>query len=133
MRETWTFHSAGSLLFGPNACQQLGDVAGRLGARRFLLVTDPVILRTGVMERVRLPLNDSGVIVEVFSGGEPEPSVPAADACIECARGHEPPDCLGQFERGCRAEFNCRGGSIRRECRQQWHRRTTGRRDLRHR
>ena len=27
MRETWTFHSAGQLLFGPNASRQLGDVA----------------------------------------------------------------------------------------------------------
>ena len=32
MRETWTFHSAGQLLFGRNAVKQLGDVATRLRA-----------------------------------------------------------------------------------------------------
>ena len=30
MPETWTFHSAGQLLFGRNAARQLGDVARRL-------------------------------------------------------------------------------------------------------
>ena len=33
MRETWTFHTAGQLLFGRNAVRQLGEVARRLGAR----------------------------------------------------------------------------------------------------
>ncbi len=45
MRETWTFHSAGQLLFGPNASRQLGDVTARLRVRRLLLVTDAVLLR----------------------------------------------------------------------------------------
>jgi alcohol dehydrogenase len=95
MRETWTFHSAGSLLFGPNACQQLGEVAARLGARRMLVVTDPVLLKAGLFERVRLPLSDAGVIVEVFSGGEPEPSLKAAEACIAMARSFKPDALLG--------------------------------------
>src|SRR5262245_23954622 len=95
MRETWTFHSAGMLLFGPNACNQLGNVAGRLGARRLLVVTDPVLLRAGRFERVRLPLSDSGVVIELFSGGEPEPSLSAADSCITCAREFRPDAVLG--------------------------------------
>jgi alcohol dehydrogenase class IV len=95
MRETWTFHSAGTLLFGFNACNDLGDVAGRLGARRLLIVTDSILLRAGLHERVRLPLSEAGVIVEVFSGGEPEPSLKAAEACIACAREFRPDALLG--------------------------------------
>ncbi len=95
MRETWTFHSAGTLLFGFNACEQLGDVANRLGARRLLIVTDPVLLQAGFFERVRLPLSDAGVMVDVFSGGEPEPSLKAADACIAHARDFKPDALLG--------------------------------------
>ena len=53
MRETWTFHSAGQLIFGRNACLQLGEVAGRLKARRILIVTDPILEKTGVLPRVR--------------------------------------------------------------------------------
>src|SRR5262249_4091354 len=66
MRETWTFHSAGQLLFGRNASRQLGEVASRLGARRVLIVTDPILTKTGLVERVRAPLVESGVTVEVF-------------------------------------------------------------------
>src|SRR5437868_10478508 len=79
MRETWTFHSAGQLLFGRNAVRQLGEVAGRLGARRVLIVTDPVLTKTGLAERVRASLAEAGVVVETFSGGEPEPSLRAAE------------------------------------------------------
>src|SRR5947209_7087950 len=59
MRETWTFHSAGQLLFGPNASSQLGDVAGRLRVRRLFLVTDPQLLRAGLHDRIHVPLSES--------------------------------------------------------------------------
>jgi alcohol dehydrogenase class IV len=95
MRETWTFHTAGQLLFGRNAVRQLGEVAGRLGARRVLIVTDPVLMKTGLGERVRAPLAEGGVAVETFSGGEPEPSLKAAEACIAAARAFRPDALLG--------------------------------------
>jgi len=95
MRETWTFHSAGQLLFGRNAHRQLGEVAGRLGVKRLLLVTDPILLKTGLVNCVLLPLCSSGVTVEVFSEGEPEPSLRAADACIALALSFKPDAVLG--------------------------------------
>jgi alcohol dehydrogenase class IV len=95
MRQTWTFHSAGQLLFGRNAAQQLGDIAGRLGARRALLVTDPILVGAGLAERVRSYLGEGGVTVEVFSGGEPEPSLRAADACIAAAKAFQPDVLVG--------------------------------------
>lgn len=95
MRETWTFHAAGQLLFGRNAVRQLGDVAGRLGARRLLLVTDPALVQAGVADRVRVPLAEAGVTVSVFDGGEPEPSLRAADACVAAARDFRPDALLG--------------------------------------
>src|SRR4051812_14947685 len=36
MRTTWTFHSAGQLIFGRNATQHLGEVCGGLGLKRLL-------------------------------------------------------------------------------------------------
>jgi alcohol dehydrogenase class IV len=85
MRETWTFHSAGQLLFGRNAVKQLGEVTRRLGTKRLLIVTDPLVAKAGLTERVRLPLEESGVRVKVFDGGEPEPSIRAAEAAIDAA------------------------------------------------
>jgi alcohol dehydrogenase class IV len=82
-------------LFGPGAVRQLGDVAARLGAKRILVVTDPVLEKAGVVERVRAPLAGAGVGVSVFNGGEPEPSLKAADACIAAARQFRPDALLG--------------------------------------
>jgi alcohol dehydrogenase class IV len=95
MRETWTFHSAGQLLFGRHAVRQLSSVTGRLGARRVLIVTDPVLQKIGVLEEVREPLAKGGTVVETFTGGEPEPSYRAALACIEIAYSFKPDAVLG--------------------------------------
>ncbi len=95
MRTTWTFHTAGTLLFGPGATRQLGDVVLRHGFKRVFLVTDPVLLRTGLAAEVRSPLNEAGVQVELFTGGEPEPSLRAAAACIDEARRFRPDAVLG--------------------------------------
>src|SRR5262245_61678486 len=86
MRETWTFHSAGQLLFGHNATQQLGDVARRLGAKHALIVTDRHLVKAGLADRVQKPMKEAGIDVELFDGGEPEPSLSAAEACIEAAK-----------------------------------------------
>jgi alcohol dehydrogenase class IV len=95
MRTTWTFHTAGQLIFGRHATQQLGEVAARLGVRRVLLVTDPVLVKAGMVEPVHVPLMESGVAVEVFTGGEPEPSTRAADAAIALGREFRPDAVLG--------------------------------------
>ena len=95
MRTTWTFHTAGRLVFGRNAAAQLGEIAGRLGVRRALLVTDPILLKVGLIEKVHAPLSEAGVAVEVFSGGEPEPSLKAAAAAVAAARGFRPDVVVG--------------------------------------
>jgi alcohol dehydrogenase class IV len=95
MRETWTFHGPGQLLFGRNAARQLGDIATRLGAKRVLLVTDTILEKAGLPERVRVPLAEAGITTEIFNGGEPEPSLRAADACIAAARQFRPDAVLG--------------------------------------
>jgi alcohol dehydrogenase class IV len=95
MRTTWTFHSAGCLLFGRDAVQQLGEVAARLGAKRVLVVTDPILQKAGVLERVVQPLRASQLTVEAFTGGEPEPSMRAAEACLEMAKSFRPDALVG--------------------------------------
>jgi alcohol dehydrogenase class IV len=95
MRETWTFHSAGQIVFGRGAVNQLGDVMTRLGANRVLIVTDPVLDKVGTLERVRRPLAEAGIEVDAFTGGEPEPSMRAANACFVKASAFEPNALVG--------------------------------------
>jgi alcohol dehydrogenase class IV len=95
MRTTWTFHSAGQLVFGRNATQQLGDHVARRGIARVLIATDPALLRAGALEPVHAALGEAGVAVDVFAGGEPEPSLEAVNACIAQAREFHPDAVLG--------------------------------------
>lgn len=95
MRETWTFHSAGQILFGRNAIAQIGEIVQRYGAQRVLIATDKVLEKAGIVERVRQPLSAAGLAVEVFNGGEPEPSMRAAQACLEQAQLCKPQVVVG--------------------------------------
>ena len=95
MRTTWTFHSAGQILFGSGAAQQTGEAARRLGASRVLVIADPLLVKAGLIERVSAPLATAGCDVDVFDGGEPEPSFEAANACLARAKQFRPDAVLG--------------------------------------
>src|SRR5690349_11040983 len=95
MRSTWTFHSAGEIVFGPGAAKQLGDRAARAGLRRVLIVTDPPLAAAGILEQVRLPLEEAGLAVEVFDKGAPEPSFAVADRSLAHAKRFRPDSLLG--------------------------------------
>jgi alcohol dehydrogenase class IV len=90
MRTVWTFHTAQSIVFGQGAVGQLGDIATRLRAQRALIVTDAILDKAGLLERVRQPLVAAGLTVAAFTGGEPEPSMKAAVACYEQAKAFQP-------------------------------------------
>ncbi len=90
MRSVWTFHIAQSIHFGRGAVGQLGDIATRLRAKKALIVTDAILDKAGLLERVRQPLSAAGLHVAAFTGGEPEPSMKAAMACYEQARAFGP-------------------------------------------
>jgi alcohol dehydrogenase class IV len=94
-RTTWTFHPPGKLIFGPHATGQLGEAAQELGVKRVLLVTDPSLVKAGLADRVQEPLRAAGVAVEAFTGGEPEPSMRAADQAIATGRAFRPDAVLG--------------------------------------
>jgi alcohol dehydrogenase class IV len=95
MRTTWSFHSAGQLIFGRHATRQLGDVAVRLGVKRLLVVTDPNLVRAGLLDPVAKPLHDAGVQIAVFSGGEPEPSLRAVGEAAAAGKAFRPDAVLG--------------------------------------
>ena len=82
----WTFHSAGSLLFGRGAAAKAGEVARRLRADRAFVVTDTTLAGNGVLDAVRGPLQAAGVAVTVFDGCVPEPPSDVVYAATEAAR-----------------------------------------------
>jgi alcohol dehydrogenase class IV len=94
MRTTWTFHSAAQIIFGSGALEQLGDAVGRLGLKRVFIVTDPRLVDAGIGAQVQAALRGP-TTVEVFTGGEPEPSLRAAEACVARAREFRPDGLIG--------------------------------------
>jgi alcohol dehydrogenase class IV len=95
MRTTWTFHTAGQLIFGRGASARLGEEARRLRLGRVLVVTDRGLAAAGLTAAVGKPLEAAGVLVEVFDGGEPEPSLDLADAVFAAAEKFRPDGILG--------------------------------------
>src|SRR5688572_16440520 len=60
-------------IFGPGTLSRLGEVARPLGFTRTLIVSDKGLLSTGVAERARTLLADSGVESWIFHDFEPNP------------------------------------------------------------
>ncbi len=94
MRTTWTFSSAGQIIFGPGAVEALGDVVARMKLARVLIVTDTRLVEAGVCDTVRRALGD-GATIDVFAGGRPEPSLGVAGECVAHARSFQPDGVIG--------------------------------------
>ena len=95
MRTTWSFYTAGQLTCGPGATSQLTEIATRRNFKRVLVVTDKTLVDLGIAERVRQPLAEAGAVIDIFDGGEAEPSIAAALRSIEQAREFKPDTVLG--------------------------------------
>lgn len=90
MRQTWTFNSAGQILFGSGAALQVGQVARKLKTERVLFVTDKNLRKAGLVDEVVSSLQQAGVTVEIFDGGAPEPSIEIAEQCLAAAQSFQP-------------------------------------------
>jgi alcohol dehydrogenase len=93
MRSSWTFQSAGQLVFGRGAIRRLGSLVTRERLRRVFVVTDERLLAAGVVEPVVASLRESDLTFEVFGGGQPEPAVSTALVAADAARRFGP-DCI---------------------------------------
>jgi alcohol dehydrogenase class IV len=91
----WSFHSAGSLVFGRHSVTQLGDIAHRLHAKRVLVVTDATLAKVGIVDQVVTSLAASGTTVDVFTGCLPEPPVEVILQAATAARQFRPDVLVG--------------------------------------
>lgn len=82
-------------MFGPDAVEELGDVVGRLGFSRVLIVSDKTLVDSGVVDRVRRPLDAVEFQVGVFGGGEPNPPLYAVDSLVRTAKDFNPDVLIG--------------------------------------
>ena len=95
MRQQWGFSTAGEIIFGQTTVRRLGSTIGRLGGQKVLVVTDQNLVAAGPLDRTLDSLKEADVTFDVFDGGEPEPRVKVAQACIGVARATRPDIIVG--------------------------------------
>jgi alcohol dehydrogenase class IV len=84
--KTHFFYSPNKVVFGPDAIKSLGGEALQLGAKKALIVTDPGIAKTDLLQPVKSSLESAGVPFIIYDRVEPEPPIrcvkEAADQCL---------------------------------------------------
>jgi len=84
----WQFATAGRVVFGRGASQQIGQHAARLGLRRTLIVSDVNLTRLPAFATLVRSLEQEGIAVGIFDGCQPEPPVECAVAGLHSAVAH---------------------------------------------
>jgi len=78
------------IVFGPEKIDSLGALAGELGARRALLVSDPGIVQVGHAERGLDSLRKAGIETQLFEGVAENPTTDNVEAGVAIATRHDP-------------------------------------------
>jgi alcohol dehydrogenase len=86
LKRVFTFRTAGEILFGKGAIEEIGQKAREFGASKILVVIDPGFMENGGLEKIKKPLLREGLEAVFFEEVEPEPGVETADNCSEYAR-----------------------------------------------
>ena len=68
------------IVFGPGKIELLGALAGELGARRALVVSDPGIVAAGHTERGLASLRAAGIEARLFDGVSENPTTDDVEA-----------------------------------------------------
>jgi alcohol dehydrogenase len=78
------------IVFGPDKIGTLGHLAGELGARRALVVSDPGIVAAGHTARGLAALEHAGIETHLFDGVHENPTTEDVEAGLKVARRFEP-------------------------------------------
>lgn len=90
---SFTFNTAASIKFGAGMLSHLGQMACEKGCRRVLLVTDPGMMTTGIVERAIGYLQKTSVEVALFKDVQADPPEAVIYAARDKALSHEA-DCI---------------------------------------
>lgn len=92
MRTTFSFRASGNLIFGRHSVRELRNELDRAGSKRVFVVTDKILARVGIVDQVK---EAAGREVEIFDGGEPEPSLSMIRTGIAAAKAFRPDTIIG--------------------------------------
>jgi len=76
------------ILFGYDGIQGIGKEAKRLGATKALIVTDRILVKLGLVEKAKQPMEKENIQVDLFEEIEYEPTLEIIGKAVEIARKH---------------------------------------------
>jgi alcohol dehydrogenase class IV len=82
----FTLASPRSMVIGGGSVARVAEVLGRFGLKRPLLVTDPFMVSSGLVQRVLGPLAEAGIAADVFSDTVPDPTDTVVAAGVKVLR-----------------------------------------------
>ncbi|HEV3005959.1 MAG TPA: iron-containing alcohol dehydrogenase [Pirellulales bacterium] len=104
------------IVFGPDQVDRLGELAGELGARRAMVVSDPGIIAAGHTARGLAALERAGIETQLFDGVAENPTDLCVEAGVAFARRHQPELLVGlgggssmDCAKGINFVYSCRG------------------------
>lgn len=74
------------ILAGIGALQKMGEEAKNLDAKKALVVTDKIMIETGIEGQVSSVLAENGVSIDIFDEVKSDPDIENCDACINMAK-----------------------------------------------
>lgn len=83
--QSFTYQSTKSMLVEPGASGRLGELAGGLGCRSVLLVTDPGVQKAGLLDAGLASLEAAGIAVTLFTEVVADPPVQTIAAAVAAA------------------------------------------------
>lgn len=83
------FQTTRRIVMGPGSLDRMSDEVKRMGARKVAIVTDPGLVRTGIVARLEELLSTTGVQVSRFDAVEPDPKYEIANQAAEFAKRAE--------------------------------------------
>jgi alcohol dehydrogenase class IV len=82
----FNFNTAPRIVFGEGALGRIGEIAAAQLGKRALLVTDPGLVKVGLIDLALKSLEAAGVAVSVFSDVEADPPEAVVTACTKVAQ-----------------------------------------------
>ncbi|MBY6069987.1 iron-containing alcohol dehydrogenase [Marinobacter salsuginis] len=82
----FTFNTTKSVICEPGAIKRLGQIVKEQMGKKVLLVTDPGLIKAGLLDRATESLNEAGVEYTLFDGVVADPPVSVVEAALADAR-----------------------------------------------
>lgn len=86
MTRTSVFQSTPRIVMGPGASKQISDEVKRLSGKKVTIVTDPGLVKTGIVDQIQESLVGAGLEVNVFDDVEPDPPFETASVAASSVR-----------------------------------------------